>query len=140
MSHTCPLCGQVGFSEPQLFEHVTKKYSDTGMHPECVSGGVGQERGCSHDVAVLQGHCCNMQTLLTQLCKGLCSVNSKKLQVTVLDVCHVHYPFPPAPPDQICPVCAASPVGEPNLVTDDLPSHFALEHRSTAREGEWISS
>ena len=44
------------------------------------------------------------------------------------------------PLTQICPVCAASPVGEPNLVTDDLPSHFALEHRSTAREGEWISS
>ena len=41
MSHTCPLCGQVGFSEAQLFEHVTKKYSDSGMHPECVSSGGG---------------------------------------------------------------------------------------------------
>lgn len=70
MAFTCPLCGKLGFSESQLFEHVTKTHSDSGLHSEC-----------------------------------------------------------------ICPICAASPMGEPNLVTDDLPSHFALEHR--ARDVDW---
>ena len=50
MSHTCPLCGQVGFSEAQLFEHVTKKYSDSGMHPECVSSGSGGGVRCTQSV------------------------------------------------------------------------------------------
>ena len=28
-SYTCPLCGQIGFSESQLREHVTKQHSDS---------------------------------------------------------------------------------------------------------------
>lgn len=64
LSFTCPLCAQLGFSETQLREHVTKQHGD--------SGG-GQE--------------------------------------------------------VICPVCASHPSGDPNHVTDDLPSHLTMEHR-----------
>ncbi len=31
---------------------------------------------------------------------------------------------------QICPVCAASPGGDPNRVTDDLGGHLNMEHRN----------
>uniref|UniRef100_H2YK01 RING-type E3 ubiquitin transferase n=1 Tax=Ciona savignyi TaxID=51511 RepID=H2YK01_CIOSA len=30
----------------------------------------------------------------------------------------------------VCPICAAIPSGEPNLVTDDLASHLTMEHRT----------
>nr|CAB3257994.1 E3 ubiquitin-protein ligase KCMF1 [Phallusia mammillata] len=30
----------------------------------------------------------------------------------------------------VCPVCAALPVGDPNLVTDDLAAHLTMEHRT----------
>lgn len=35
---------------------------------------------------------------------------------------------------QVCPVCAALPGGEPNLVTDDIAGHLTLEHRSGPRD------
>lgn len=63
-SFTCPLCGQLGFSEPQLREHVTKQHAD----------GTLQE--------------------------------------------------------VICPVCAGHPSGDPNHLTDDLPTHLTVEHRA----------
>lgn len=31
----------------------------------------------------------------------------------------------------VCPICAATPQGDPNLVTDDLAGHLSLEHRGT---------
>lgn len=31
---------------------------------------------------------------------------------------------------QICPVCAASPHGDPNMVTEDLASHLQSAHCS----------
>ncbi|XP_054257243.1 E3 ubiquitin-protein ligase KCMF1-like isoform X2 [Macrosteles quadrilineatus] len=34
----------------------------------------------------------------------------------------------------VCPVCAALPGGEPNLVTDDFAGHLTLEHRSGPRD------
>ena len=30
----------------------------------------------------------------------------------------------------ICPVCAAYPNGDPNHLTDDLPTHLTVEHRA----------
>lgn len=30
--------------------------------------------------------------------------------------------------ETMCPVCAATPGGDPNLMTDDLPKHLAMEH------------
>lgn len=63
-SFTCPLCGQLGFSEPELREHVTKQHSDS------------------------------------------------------------------VPQEVICPVCAAHPSGDPNHLTDDLPTHLTVEHRA----------
>ena len=30
----------------------------------------------------------------------------------------------------ICPVCAAHPSGDPNHLTDDLPTHLTMEHRA----------
>ncbi len=63
-SFTCPLCGQLGYSEPELREHVTKQHAD----------GVPQE--------------------------------------------------------VICPVCATHPSGDPNHLTDDLPTHLTVEHRA----------
>lgn len=82
MSHTCPLCGQVGFSEAQLFEHVTKKYSDTGMHPECVSVGGGAV-GCSHGVEPLLERADSAQGCLSKIFQSL--------QLTVL--VGLHCPF-----------------------------------------------
>ncbi|CAK8681355.1 unnamed protein product [Clavelina lepadiformis] len=35
----------------------------------------------------------------------------------------------------VCPVCAAMPSGDPNLVTEDLSHHLSMEHRAS-REGE----
>ena len=64
-SFTCPLCGQVGFSEVGLRDHVTKQHSDPSMLQEV-----------------------------------------------------------------ICPVCAAHPTGDPNHLTDDLPTHLTMEHRA----------
>lgn len=64
-SFTCPLCGQVGFSEAGLRDHVTKQHSDPSMLQEV-----------------------------------------------------------------ICPVCAAHPTGDPNHLTDDLPTHLTMEHRA----------
>lgn len=32
---------------------------------------------------------------------------------------------------QVCPLCAALPVGEPNLVTEDFLGHLTLEHRNS---------
>lgn len=34
----------------------------------------------------------------------------------------------------VCPVCAALPGGEPNLVTEDFASHLTLEHRNSPRD------
>lgn len=34
----------------------------------------------------------------------------------------------------VCPVCAGSPGGDPNLVTDDFAGHLTLGHRSGPRE------
>lgn len=34
----------------------------------------------------------------------------------------------------VCPVCAAQPGGDPNLVTDDFAGHLSLEHRSGSRD------
>ena len=34
----------------------------------------------------------------------------------------------------VCPVCAAIPGGDPNLVTDDFAGHLSLEHRSGSRD------
>lgn len=33
------------------------------------------------------------------------------------------------PLSQVCPICAASPGGDPNHVTDDFIAHLTLEHR-----------
>lgn len=30
---------------------------------------------------------------------------------------------------QICPICAALPGGDPNLVSDDFQEHLQMEHR-----------
>ncbi|KAI5706910.1 hypothetical protein M8J75_012499 [Diaphorina citri] len=34
----------------------------------------------------------------------------------------------------VCPICAAQPGGDPNLITDDFASHLSLEHRSGPRD------
>lgn len=34
----------------------------------------------------------------------------------------------------VCPICAALPGGDPNLVTDDFAGHLSLEHRSGSRD------
>lgn len=34
----------------------------------------------------------------------------------------------------VCPVCAALPGGDPNLVTDDFAGHLTLEHRTGSRD------
>ncbi|KAK4871586.1 hypothetical protein RN001_015710 [Aquatica leii] len=34
----------------------------------------------------------------------------------------------------VCPVCAAMPGGDPNLMTDDFAGHLTLEHRTGPRE------
>lgn len=34
----------------------------------------------------------------------------------------------------VCPVCAALPGGDPNLVTDDFAGHLTAEHRTNARD------
>lgn len=34
----------------------------------------------------------------------------------------------------VCPVCAAVPGGDPNLITDDFVGHLTLEHRTGSRD------
>lgn len=34
----------------------------------------------------------------------------------------------------ICPICASTPGGDPNLMTDDLAKHLVLEHRNGPRD------
>ncbi|XP_014258955.1 E3 ubiquitin-protein ligase KCMF1-like [Cimex lectularius] len=34
----------------------------------------------------------------------------------------------------VCPICAAVPIGDPNLVTDDFAGHLTLEHRNASRD------
>ncbi|KAL1493293.1 hypothetical protein ABEB36_011376 [Hypothenemus hampei] len=34
----------------------------------------------------------------------------------------------------VCPLCAAMPGGDPNLMTDDFAGHLSLEHRSSSRD------
>lgn len=34
----------------------------------------------------------------------------------------------------VCPLCAALPGGDPNLVTDDFSGHLTLEHRTGPRD------
>lgn len=34
----------------------------------------------------------------------------------------------------VCPVCAALPGGDPNLVTDDFAGHLTVEHRTNTRD------
>ena len=54
--------------------------------------------------------------------------------------CTIHVAVSPPPPLQevICPVCAAHPSGDPNHLTDDLPTHLTVEHRAL-RDMEMIS-
>lgn len=35
---------------------------------------------------------------------------------------------------QVCPLCAAMPGGDPNLMTDDFAGHLNLEHRTGPRD------
>lgn len=34
----------------------------------------------------------------------------------------------------VCPICAAVPGGDPNLVTDDFSGHLSVEHRTGTRD------
>lgn len=47
---------------------------------------------------------------------------------------HVTSDHPDTSFEVVCPVCAALPGGEPNLVTDDFAGHLTLEHRSGPRD------
>ncbi|XP_072177550.1 E3 ubiquitin-protein ligase KCMF1-like [Diadema setosum] len=44
---------------------------------------------------------------------------------------HVTSEHSDANAEVVCPVCAASPGGDPNHVTDDFAAHLTLEHRSS---------
>lgn len=46
----------------------------------------------------------------------------------------------PSPYELVCPICAALPGGDPNLVTDDFAAHLMLEHRSPRDLDEPASS
>lgn len=35
---------------------------------------------------------------------------------------------------KVCPICAAVPGGDPNLMTDDFAGHLTLEHRTGPRD------
>lgn len=35
---------------------------------------------------------------------------------------------------KVCPLCAAMPGGDPNLMTDDFAGHLTLEHRTGPRD------
>lgn len=47
---------------------------------------------------------------------------------------HVSSDHPDTGLEVVCPVCAALPGGDPNLVTDDFAGHLSLEHRSGSRD------
>uniref|UniRef100_A0A1B6CD46 E3 ubiquitin-protein ligase KCMF1 n=1 Tax=Clastoptera arizonana TaxID=38151 RepID=A0A1B6CD46_9HEMI len=47
---------------------------------------------------------------------------------------HVSSDHPETSFEVVCPVCAALPGGDPNLVTDDFAGHLTLEHRSGPRD------
>ena len=54
LSFTCPLCGQLGFSEIQLREHVTKQHGDSGggqevICPVCASHPSGDPNHLTDD-------------------------------------------------------------------------------------------
>ena len=47
---------------------------------------------------------------------------------------HVAVDHAETPLEVVCPVCAAMPGGDPNLMTDDFAGHLTLEHRTGPRE------
>lgn len=47
---------------------------------------------------------------------------------------HVAFEHPDVSYEVICPICAATPGGDPNLMTDDLAKHLVLEHRNGPRD------
>lgn len=53
---------------------------------------------------------------------------------------HVTSEHPDSSLEVVCPVCAASPNGEPNYVTEDFAAHLTLEHRSPRDLDEGTSS
>lgn len=54
--------------------------------------------------------------------------------LTLLEHVTAEHTVTPMTAEVVCPVCAASPGGEPNLVTDDFAGHLTLEHRSGPRD------
>ncbi len=53
---------------------------------------------------------------------------------TLLEHVTAEHTVTPMAAEVVCPVCAASPGGEPNLVTDDFAGHLTLEHRGGPRD------
>ena len=54
LSYTCPLCAQLGFSEAQLRDHVTKQHADSGggqevICPVCASHPSGDPNHLTDD-------------------------------------------------------------------------------------------
>lgn len=47
---------------------------------------------------------------------------------------HVNSDHPDSTMEVVCPICAAQPGGDPNLLTEDFSGHLALEHRPTPRD------
>ncbi|XP_076650986.1 E3 ubiquitin-protein ligase KCMF1 isoform X2 [Halictus rubicundus] len=47
---------------------------------------------------------------------------------------HVTADHPDTSFEVVCPVCASTPGGDPNSVTDDFAAHLSLEHRSGPRD------
>lgn len=47
---------------------------------------------------------------------------------------HVAFEHPDVSYEVICPICASTPGGDPNLMTDDLAKHLVLEHRNGPRD------
>lgn len=52
---------------------------------------------------------------------------------------HVNAEHPDSTAEVVCPICAAQPGGDPNLVTEDFAGHLALEHRPTPTPRDLIS-